>query len=113
MNKNKTKNKTKKKRIKKELVFNKIKSHIFPQGKYKIYWEKPDGSWDGECSDPNDRKIYVNPNVGEERFLKILLDEGMHACMFQLDNNFVFDVSDSLSSFLWNIGFRLKKEDGK
>lgn len=50
----------------------------------------------------------VNPNMGEDDLLRILIDESLHACFFDLDNESVGDAAGDISKFLTRVGFRLK-----
>lgn len=88
---------------------NQIKKHNFVQGNYKIIWQKPYGC-NGECSDPNDRKIWLNPRVDDKELLKNSIDESIHACLWPIDNDYVYEMSDCIAEFLYKIGFRLEKK---
>ncbi len=100
----------------KKSKFNKIKSHKFPQGEYRIVWREPkikNEKWDGYCESPDtkDRKILINPNVEEFDLMRIAIDEGCHASFWVIDNDEVDKFSQSMAEFLWSIGFRLQKPD--
>ena len=87
-----------------------IKSHEFVQGKYEIIWKKPRGC-QGMCSDPKDRKIWLNPNMDDLETLRVTLDESIHACLWPIDNDYVYDMSSSMADFLYKLGFRLEKRN--
>lgn len=103
----------KKKRILGNPNINRIKSHKFPHGTYKIHWKKPPGKEDndGICTDPKDRQIWINPRLSDEELLRVALDESWHATMWQIDNDVVAEYADDMAAFLYKIGFRLKKEE--
>lgn len=100
--------------MKDQKTFKKIKSHTFRNKKYKIIWKKPPKSFfnadaDGACDDreASGKEIWINPNVDEKEFLKICIDESFHACLFEVDNEIVDEISESMGNFLWRVGFRL------
>ncbi len=88
---------------------NKIKSQRFCHGVYKIIWKKPYGA-KGLCTDPKDRTIYIDPKLNGKDLICTCIDENIHACLFQLDNDFVDEMSDCIGEFLYRIGFRLEKK---
>ena len=102
--------------MKNKNAFNKVKSHVFRGKKYKIIWRKPPKSFfgvevEGCCDDRDSREkeMWINPDVEEKDFLKICIDESFHACLFEVDNEIVDEISESMGDFLWRIGFRLEK----
>ncbi len=111
------------KKNKKQLVIDKkklrsIKRHSFAGNSYNISWVKPSPTVDdkgnkvevyGLCEEPKteDKKITISPHLSEEEFLKTCIDEAIHACNWSLDNEAVDDMSESIGSFLYRIGFRL------
>ena len=96
----------------------KIKSHIFRGLRYKIKWRpitkaerkkmKYTQTLLGTCDGPSSvgKTITIDPTVSGEELLKVAIDEAIHACMWDLDNVAVDEMSSSISSFLWKIGFR-------
>jgi len=89
----------------------KIKHHVSDGRKYQVRWKAPKqrniGGW---CSDPY-RKIkfiQINPDLPEKDLLRVTCDELIHSLLFQIDNCFVEEMSVSLSTFLWKMGWRLK-----
>ncbi|MBI1176362.1 hypothetical protein GC207_02865 [bacterium] len=58
---------------------------------------------------PKVRTIEVDPNLSERDLLRALLDEGIHACFWDLDNDRVAEASRSLAYLLWRVGYRLKR----
>lgn len=102
--------KSKKKRITGNPHINRIKTHRFPQGNYKIHWKKP-RNCEGECSDPSDRQIWLNPHLDDRELLRVALDESFHATMWLIDNDVVADFADDIAEFLYKIGYRLEKRN--
>ena len=90
-----------------------IDSHKFRGKRYKIRWlPKPKfngESVEGFCTNPALAEIAIKTNLTEKQLLATALDEGLHACIWDLDNEAVDEISDSLASLLWRLGFRLKK----
>lgn len=91
---------------------NKVKSHAFPHGTYRIHWKKP-YKCNGLCTNPKDRQIWINPNVDDKELIKIIIDEGIHAGLWALDNDYVDEMSESIGEFLYKIGFRVEKKTNK
>lgn len=102
--------------MKNKKTFKKIKTHIFRGKKYKIIWRRPPKHFfgeivDGSCDDreATDKEMWINPDLEEKDFLKTCVDESFHACFFELDNEIVDEISESMGEFLWRVGFRLEK----
>ena len=87
---------------------NKVKRQKFPHGTYHIIWRKPRKAH-GMCGSPNEKKIWLNPNLKGKKFLQVILDESIHAGAWNLDNDWVGAMSADMADFLWKIGFRLVK----
>jgi hypothetical protein len=89
-------------------------SHIFRRVKYKIRWKKPRGEpdWAGACGPPVRSKavIDISPRLQGKYKLWVLIDEAIHACHWDLDNDCVDQTSKSISEFLWKCGLRFKDE---
>lgn len=87
------------------------KEHYFRALKYKIQWRRPrgyPGYVAGTC-DPPDKKgrtIEIDPNLAGFDLLRVLIDESIHGCLFDLDNESVCEMSTSIASFLWECGYR-------
>lgn len=95
----------------------KIKSHVFRGKRYRIVWrpvskaEKKQMKTDalGYCEGPpsaTNKCITINPSISEFDLLRAAIDEGLHACLWDLDNEAVDEMSESISRFLWRMGFR-------
>lgn len=96
----------------------KIKSHIFRGLRYKIKWRpitkaeqkkmKYTQTLLGSCDGPSSagKTITIDPTTHGSEFLKVVIDEAIHACIWDLDNVAVDETSSSIASFLWKIGFR-------
>ena len=46
----------------------------------------------------------------DQRMLKVLIDEALHACVWDLDNEAVDERSTEIAEFLWRCGYRRTKE---
>lgn len=110
----------KKKKTCKKQTLEAIKRHSFCGKRYNITWEKPPKWPDGKgnkfqptglCDSPDslDPTIVIDPQLTEEELLKTAIDEAIHACIWPLDNDFVDEMSESIGSLLWRMGFRLQK----
>lgn len=107
----------------------KIKSHTFFKKKYKIVF----GSIRGNTSEKDleqtvrlcgldsaddilaltddrgtkNQTILVSDTIEDDKvLLRVLLDEGLHACDERLDNAIVDQYATDLSRFLWRCGYR-------
>ena len=87
-----------------------IKSHVFAGNKYKIIWKKRKDCY-GLCLHPSNKpkRMYICPYLNEKDLIKTAIDEGLHCSIWELDNQCVDLISESIGEFLWRIGFRLKK----
>lgn len=95
---------------------NKINSHIFRGRRYKI--ENRSVHPDIKRCDPNTiatcdgppsqtgKTITIDPEATGLSLLKVAIDEGIHACVWDFDNTAVNEMSESISMFLWRLGFR-------
>jgi len=54
-------------------------------------------------------EMIINPRTSESELLNTLIHESIHATNYKLDERVVTRMADDISSFLWKIGFRLKK----
>lgn len=94
------------------------KAHTFRGNRYKIVWHKPKrGKLDpmnrerwGTCSRPTakGKRIMVWPRLKDLNLLTTLLDESIHACAWDLDNDSVDEISGDIARFLWRNGLRFK-----
>jgi len=93
----------------------KIKSHIFRGKKYKIIIGEIDNDvleleprCKGLCDAPNTRgkSITLSSKLSGIDLIKVAIDEGIHACCWDLDNTTVDEMSESISKFLYRLGVR-------
>ncbi len=88
------------------------KFHIFNGKKYNIKWKKPEKDTGGTCDDPStcakDRNICISPSLNDKYRMEVILHEGIHACLFLLDEDTVTKVASDLSSFLEKCGIGFK-----
>ena len=90
-------------------------SHSFRGVKYRVRWRKPKGypsSTGGTCDHPGKKnaEIEIHPSERGKNKLRILIDESIHACVWDLDNESVGEISVSISEFLWRCGLRFCDE---
>ncbi len=88
-----------------------IKAHRFRNNRYNIEVKNLKDHF-GRCDAPDtkQKKILINPNQSGEKLLATLLDEAIHACMFDIDNDVVDEISDDIARFLWRAGYRLVED---
>ena len=96
-------------------MLNKINSHIFRGKKYKITFSPVDKDIKrlapkslATCDSPKikDKTITIDPSAHGLVLLKLAIDEGIHACVWDFDNSSVDEMADSISRFVYRIGFR-------
>jgi hypothetical protein len=88
-----------------------IRAHRFRNNRYKVEVKKLKDRR-GQCDDPTTqgKSIVIDPNQSGENLLATLLDESIHACMFDIDNEVVDVISDDIARFLWRAGYRLVED---
>lgn len=105
----------------------KIKSHTFYGKKYKIKFGFKNNTNKKEmqaCADAcgikpeeilamtddrgtKNQTILISDTIEDDKtLLRVLLDEGLHACDERTDNDVVHEYATSLSNFLWRCGYR-------
>ena len=100
----------------KKLNFNQIEKLDACEGTFEIKYRKPHKKHNANGLTVHPEhfknkigKIYLDPTLKEKDFLICVIDELIHSNVWALDNEYVGHMSDSMGSFLWNLGFRLKK----
>jgi hypothetical protein len=90
---------------------NQIKQAIFRGKKYKIIWSTASGL--GQCEHPSakGKKIILNPTLKGKELIRVAVDEGIHACCWDLGNDEVGEMSESISKFLWELGVRVIEKE--
>jgi hypothetical protein len=102
----------------KPITYNRPSRHKFKGDTFKILWKpayikgEPQDATTSNCKVI--KVITIDPHLSERRLLKVLIDEGLHACNWDLDNDAVGEYSDAISSLLFKVGFRLPRisDDG-
>lgn len=61
--------------------------------------------------DTKGKTVYIDPNEKGKDLLATLIDELIHCCIFEISNEFVDEMSDSMAEVLWRAGYRLKGVD--
>jgi hypothetical protein len=95
---------------------NRIRSHVFRGRRYAVRIEPIDSGVKKACPkaiatcegppSSKNKAITIDPKVTGITLLKVAIDEGLHACLGDLDNTAVDEMSESISRFLWRLGFR-------
>lgn len=96
------------------------KSHTFRGNRYKIVFHKPRRGKDdpknlerwGTCSHPGvkGKRIVIWSGLKDLDLLQTLLDESIHACMWDLDNEAVEEMAIGIGAFLWRNGLRFAND---
>jgi hypothetical protein len=88
-----------------------IKTHRFRNNRYKVEVKRLRDRR-GQCDAPTTqgKSILINPGQSGEKLLATLLDEAIHACLFEIDNDVVDEISDDIARFLWRAGYRLVED---
>lgn len=61
---------------------------------------------DGLC-EMSRKKIRVHQSLEGLRELEVILHELTHACQWDLDEDAVVDISESIAGVLWRMGYRI------
>lgn len=82
---------------------------------YRIHWRRPrhqPKTCGGTCDHPKKRNpaMEILPSLRGENRLRVMLDESIHACHWDLDNDSVAETSACISAFLWQCGLRFDDE---
>jgi hypothetical protein len=93
-------------------------SHLFRGVEYLVLWRHPRGfprNVGGACSSPKaDRlTIEISPKLYGKQKLRVMIDESIHACLWDLDNDSVAQMSTCISEFLWKSGLRFSERFGE
>jgi hypothetical protein len=79
--------------------------------RWKVRWKKQKDSF-GKCDAPSTpaKAICIDPGLSGQSKLYVCLHEGVHACLFDLDETAVTEMSTDLSNWLWRLGLRFEDE---
>jgi len=90
--------------------------HTFRNRRWKICITDrlPDNA-NGDCDNPSvsGKKIRLRRSAAEKDFLQAAIDEGIHACNWDIDNEMVDEWSTCIASYLWKLGFRLHRNNAE
>jgi len=83
-------------------------SHIFRGRRYRVALTSALRDRYGDCDPPwqPNKTIRLLTSLSERRLLETALDEGLHACDWDIDNDMVDEIAHSLAGFLLKLGFR-------
>ena len=83
-----------------------MKHHKFRGKTYRLIEAPSDAG--GECSDPNStpREMLI-PLEGESKYdLEVIIHEGLHACLWDVCEQSVREISNDIATLLWKLGWR-------
>lgn len=87
-----------------------MKTHVFRRRRYRIrdVAQRKIRGLNGECDDPREPRPEIRLSRGQPPRTELIthLDEAMHACLWDLDNEIVAEIADSIGKFLWRRGYR-------
>lgn len=63
---------------------------------------------DGSCSPPKHKIRYIDicPSTNGKKLLDTLIHEGIHATLWDLDEEAVVEVARDITNLLWKLGYR-------
>lgn len=87
-----------------------VRSHVFRGKRYRIRKRAQKKVW-GTCDSPKrpSKTLYLDPEVmtgGNLNALTISVHEGLHACLWDLDEDSITETSTCVARFLWRLGWR-------
>jgi hypothetical protein len=87
-------------------MVNQIRQAKFRGKKYNIRWTKDEGL--GSCEHPNTKgkTITLHPELSGNELIRVAVDEAIHACFWELDNDSVGEASESIAKFLHDLGIK-------
>lgn len=84
-----------------------MKAHVFRGRRYRVrVVNRLKDHADTDAPDTPGKTIRLHSSLDGQQRLQVLLDEGIHACLFDLDNEVVQEISEDLARFLWRDGWR-------
>ncbi len=83
-----------------------IRQARFRGRKYAIKWRKMKDLGLCDAPDTKGKAIYLNTSLRGKELLRVAIDEAIHACFWDLDNDMVGEASYAMSEFLHALGFR-------
>lgn len=96
------------------------KSQVFNGKKYKLIWKKPKTKngrkrrGQGQCAPPDYcdrlRVMYINPHADPEEMCDTIIHEGLHAELWDLDEEAVTRIANNLSTLLVKCGLIVKSD---
>ena len=62
----------------------------------------------GECDSPDTKKkeIRIRESLKGEDRLDTIIHEALHACLWELDDDFVDTIASDIARVLWRLGYR-------
>jgi hypothetical protein len=96
------------------------KTHTFRGRLFRLFFKRPkndgklekDQQYFGEC-DYHARTMHIFPSKDAEELLDTVLEEGIHACFFDLEDCAVREAVRDIMRFLRRMGMKITFEDGR
>lgn len=84
-----------------------VRSHVFRGKRWKVRYRKM-ADCHGLTDAPQEpgKEIWLDPRTDGIEHLSTLLDEGIHCCQWDLDNEIVAEIATDLARWLWRMGYR-------
>ena len=85
-----------------------LRSFVFRGKRYRIVWREPPKRLNayGTCDHPatKGKTIYISPKLDGEHLTRVVIDEALHACIWDIDNDSVDETATSIAKFLHKLG---------
>lgn len=82
--------------------------------RYEIIWEKLGREKSlAQCDEPTapQKEIRLDPRQFGQNLLDSLVHESLHACLWDLREEAVIEISSDIARFLWRMGCRITDSD--
>ena len=67
----------------------------------RITRQRPSPDADGNCDPPGpNRAIRIDPSLPVERMVAVLIHEGLHACLWDVDHDAVTETAESVAALV-------------
>lgn len=86
-----------------------MKSHLFRNRKFKIFFRSPQNKNHLGTCDESEREIEIRPRLDGEEQLDCLIHESLHACFPDICDEAVEESATSIAKFLIRLGYSRRK----
>lgn len=85
--------------------------HVFRRKRYRIRWVPSLGPKLADCDAPTDtdKEIRLEQGLRGLNELTTVIHEGLHACLWDLDETAVEESASDIARLLWRLGYRREK----